>query len=86
MHYSDLVQRIGGRGVEAWKIHSEAIAMEARGEDAIVLSVGDPEFAAPTDIIEAAVLALRGGDTHYTTISGRTALRERIARQRADCL
>jgi len=80
MQYSDLVQRIGGRGVEAWKIHSEAMAMVARGEDVIVLSVGDLEVAAPTEITEAAVQALRGGDTHYTTIIGLTALRERIAR------
>ena len=54
--------------------------MQARGEDVIVLSVGDPEFAAPAEITEAAVQSLRGGNTHYTTIIGRTALRERIAR------
>ncbi len=80
MQYSELVQRIGGHGVAAWKIHSEALAMQARGEDVIVLSVGDPEFAAPAEITEAAVQSLRGGNTHYTTIIGRTALRERIAR------
>lgn len=82
MNYSDLVQRIGGGGgVAAWKIHSEAVAAAARGEDIIVLSVGDPDFAAPAPIIEAAVEALRGGDTHYTTIAGRADLRARIARQ-----
>jgi len=81
VQFSDLVQRIGGGGVEAWKIHSEAVAAAARGDDVIVLSVGDPEFAAPAAITDAAVDALRNGDTHYTTIAGRTALRQRIARQ-----
>lgn len=81
MHYSDLVNRIGGGGVAAWQIHAQAQAAAARGEDVIVLSVGDPEFAAPAPITEAAVAALRGGDTHYTTIVGRLALRQRIARQ-----
>lgn len=83
MQYSELVQRIGGGGVAAWKIHAEAVAAAARGEDVIVLSVGDPEFAAPAPITEAALDALRGGDTHYTTIVGRVALRERIARRHA---
>jgi arginine:pyruvate transaminase len=79
MKLSSLVTRIGGGGVDAWKIHSEAVAAVARGEDVIVLSVGDPEFAAPQAITEAAVTALRDGDTHYTTIAGRSTLRQRIA-------
>ncbi len=81
MKFSSLVTRIGGNRVDAWKIHAEAVAAAGRGEDVIVLSVGDPEFAAPQAITEAAVAALRGGDTHYTTIIGRPALRERIARR-----
>ncbi len=78
---SSLVTRIGGNRVDAWKIHAEASAAAARGEDIIVLSVGDPEFAAPAAVTERAVTALRAGDTHYTTIIGRPALRERIARR-----
>lgn len=77
---SSLVTRIGGNRVDAWNIHAQASAAAARGEDVIVLSVGDPEFAAPQTVIERAVTALRAGDTHYTTIIGRPALRERIAR------
>ncbi len=76
---SSLVSRIGGDRVDAWKIHAQASAAAARGEDVIVLSVGDPEFAAPVPVIERTVTALRAGDTHYTTIIGRPALRERIA-------
>ncbi len=78
---SSLVSRIGGSRVDAWKIHAEASAAAARGEDVIVLSVGDPEFAAPEAVTERAAAALRAGDTHYTTIIGRPALRERIARR-----
>ncbi len=78
---SSLVSRIGGNRVDAWKIHFEASAAAARGDDVIVLSVGDPEFATPTAICDAAIAALQEGDTHYTTIIGRPPLRERIARQ-----
>jgi arginine:pyruvate transaminase len=81
MQFASLVGRIGGSRVDAWKIHAEAVAAAARREDVIVLSVGDPEFAAPEDITAAAIAALQAGDTHYTTIAGRQPLRERIARQ-----
>lgn len=80
MKFSSLVQRIGGGGVDAWKIHTEARAAAERGEDVIVLSVGDPEFATAPSVVEVAIRALREGDTHYTAPAGRPELRERIAR------
>ena len=79
MKLASLVERIGGRGAEAWRIHHEAELRAARGEDVIMLSVGDPDFATPSPIVEAAVSALRAGDTHYTERVGRKPLRERIA-------
>jgi arginine:pyruvate transaminase len=84
MKFSGLVQRIAGEGVDAWHIHSAALAAADRGEDVIVLSVGDPDFATPQSIAEAAVRALRAGDTHYTVIPGREALRTAIARQHVE--
>ena len=53
--------------------------MEQAGEDVIVLSVGDPDFDTPSDIVEAAVSALRGGDTHYTIAGGAGPLADAIA-------
>jgi arginine:pyruvate transaminase len=49
----------------------------------IILSVGDPDFATPEFITEAAVTALRAGDTHYTDIAGRPDLRGAIAQRYA---
>ena len=84
MKFSSLVQRIDGEGVDAWHIHSAAQAAAERGEDVIVLSVGDPDFATPAPIVEAAVQALRAGDTHYTAVSGRESLRRAIAQQHVE--
>ena len=84
MKFSSLVNRIAGEGVDAWHIHSAALAAAERGEDVIVLSVGDPDFATPESITEAALRALRAGDTHYTVIPGREALRTAIARQHVE--
>lgn len=79
MRYSPFVERISGESVSAWDIHYAAVEARGRGEDVIVLSVGDPDFATTSAICETAVDALRAGDTHYTHVLGRPALREAIA-------
>ena len=79
MKYSNLVERLQGRRTSAWEIHRVAQQALANGEDVIVLGVGDPDFATPAPIVERAIEALRGGDTHYSAVSGREPLRAAIA-------
>src|SRR5471032_3574140 len=79
MRFSPFVDRIAGHGVAAWDIHHAAYNAQREGVDVIILSVGDPDFATPDFITEAAVSALRAGDTHYTDIAGRPDLRQAIA-------
>ncbi|WP_447753075.1 aminotransferase class I/II-fold pyridoxal phosphate-dependent enzyme [Pseudomonas nicosulfuronedens] len=79
MRYSSLVDRMVGPGVAAWDIHYAAIAAQRAGRDVIVLSVGDPDFATPDFITDAAVSALRDGDTHYSDVAGKPGLRQAIA-------
>lgn len=66
-------------GVDPWAIHWEARKAKERGEDVILLSVGDPPIDTPVPVVDRAVAALRSGDTHYTEILGKEPLRERIA-------
>jgi len=79
MKYSYLVERIAGDGADAWKTHYAASTARDRGEDVIILSVGDPDLDTPQPVVERAVEALRSGDTHYTAVAGREPLREAIA-------
>ena len=79
MKYSNLVERVTGEGADAWEIHYAAKAARDRGEDVIILSVGDPDIETPKPVIERAVDCLRSGDTHYTPVAGREPLREAIA-------
>jgi arginine:pyruvate transaminase len=81
MRYSTLTQRIAGDGAAAWDIHYQAQALRREGREIFLLSVGDPDFDTPTAIVEAAVLSLRGGDTHYSDVRGNLALRQAIARR-----
>jgi arginine:pyruvate transaminase len=80
MKYSDLVKRIAGDGANAWDTHYAASAEQDRGEDVVILSVGDPDLETPRPVLERAIEALRAGDTHYTPVPGRELLRKAIAR------
>jgi aspartate/methionine/tyrosine aminotransferase len=49
--------------------------LERHGRDIIKLQTGDPDFATPPVLIEAASKAMRDGYTHYTTSRGLLDLR-----------
>ncbi len=81
MKFSSLVERISGAGADAWNVHALARAARDRGDDVILLSVGDPDLDTPRPVVERAIDALRAGDTHYTAAAGRSPLRAAIAAQ-----
>lgn len=79
MQLSPRVQRFAGDASEAWKVQREANKRQARGEDILILSIGDPDFATPAPIVEKAVESLHRGRTHYTPALGTDSLREAVA-------
>ncbi len=79
MQYSPLVKRITGEGADAWRVHYTARLALERGEDVILLSVGDPDLDTPVPVVDRAIESMRAGDTHYTAVTGRQHLREAIA-------
>jgi aspartate aminotransferase len=73
-------ERIGRLGVEsAFDVLVRARALEAKGRSIIHLEIGEPDFATPSHIIEAAKKALDEGWTHYGPTQGLPELREAIA-------
>jgi aspartate/methionine/tyrosine aminotransferase len=83
MKFSPLVDRVKGESVAAWTIHYEARAAQLRGEDVIVMSIGDPDLETPAPVLERAIESLRAGDIRYTPAAGRWSLREAIAQAHA---
>ena len=75
MKFSALTERVRGEGADAWLTHYDAVAARERGEDVIILSIGDPDLETPAPVIERAIAGLRGGDTHYVAAAARCALR-----------
>jgi aspartate aminotransferase len=58
---------------------AKAKAMKAAGEDILNLCAGEPDFDTPEHIKQAAINALKNGDTKYTPESGKLELRKAIA-------
>ncbi len=75
-----LAKRLGRLGTEtAFEVLVKARALEAQGRDIIHLEIGEPDFATPANVVEAASRALREGYTHYCPSAGLNELREAIA-------
>lgn len=56
-----------------------AKALEQKGEKVIHLEIGEPDFDTPKKISEAAIAAIKRGETHYTHSLGIYELRSAIA-------
>ena len=52
--------------------------LKSQGIDVIGLSAGEPDFDTPDFVKEAAIQAIRDGDTNYTTVDGTAALKQAI--------
>ena len=76
-----LAKRMSRIGVEsAFDVLVKARALEATGRSVIHLEIGEPDFATPAHVVEAAKRALDEGWTHYGPTQGLPDLREAIAR------
>ena len=53
--------------------------LKAEGRDIISLGAGEPDFDTPDHIKEAAIAAIRAGQTKYTPVPGTMALRQAIS-------
>jgi len=60
-------------------ITSKARELKAAGKDVIGLAAGEPDFDTPDNIKEAAIAAIRRGETKYTAVEGIPELRAAIA-------
>ena len=75
--YSDRIGRVEPSATLA--ISNLAAQKEAAGADIVDLSVGEPDFDTPQNVVEAGKDALDAGHTGYTASSGIPALTEAIA-------
>ena len=59
-------------------VTQKARELKAAGRNIISLGAGEPDFDTPDNIKEAAIAAIRSGDTKYTAVDGTPALKKAI--------
>ncbi len=59
-------------------VSQKARELKAAGKDVIGLGAGEPDFDTPDNIKEAAIKAIKAGDTKYTAVDGTPALKAAI--------
>ena len=77
MHFAERVRRVEPSATIA--ISNRASELEAEGVDVVDLSVGEPDFPTPENVVEAGQEAMGAGHTGYTPSNGIPELREAIA-------
>ena len=60
-------------------VTQKARDLQAAGRDVIGLGAGEPDFDTPENIKDAAIAAIRRGDTKYTAVDGTPALKAAIS-------
>ena len=63
----------------AFAVLARAIELSRQGRDIVNLGIGQPDFATPPNVVEAAVRALRDGHHGYTAATGILPLREALS-------
>jgi aspartate aminotransferase len=74
---ADSLERLGTE--TAFSVLARAKELERQGRDVIHLEIGEPDFDTPAHITDAAVAALRAGETHYCPAAGIGEFRDAIA-------
>ncbi|MEO1041942.1 MAG: pyridoxal phosphate-dependent aminotransferase [Pseudomonadota bacterium] len=62
-------------------ISQKARDLKAQGKDVLALAAGEPDFPTPEHVCDAAVDAIRRGETGYTAVDGIPELKEAVARK-----
>src|SRR5205809_7348381 len=77
VRFAERMSRLGTEG--AFEVLARARKLESEGKRIVHLEIGEPDFATPDNIVEAAIGAMQNGSTHYTPASGLYEARDAVA-------
>ena len=76
---SDILKRIKPSPTIA--VTQKARELKAAGKDVIGLGAGEPDFDTPDNVKDAAIKAIKEGDTKYTAVDGTPELKKAISKK-----
>lgn len=79
VRYGDITERLAQLGSDKWAVHARALAMQARGENVVIASIGEPEIPPSPVLLRGCADALDTGRTGYSNGQGEPGLLDAIA-------
>jgi arginine:pyruvate transaminase len=79
MRFASISERLKGLGSDKWFVHLEGAKRRALGEDVIMLSIGEPDFPPPAEILDVIERQMRAGRTRYSNGRGEPEVLAAIA-------
>src|SRR5688572_13761073 len=79
MRFASISERLKGLGSDKWFVHLEGVKRRTRGEDVIMLSIGEPDFPPPAAILDVVERQMRAGRTRYSNGRGEPEVLAAIA-------
>jgi arginine:pyruvate transaminase len=79
MKFSSITGRLQGLGSDKWAVHIAGKQRQARGENLIFLSIGEPDFAPPPAIMNVVTERMHAGRTRYSNGRGEPEVLDAIA-------
>ena len=77
---STRISQISKSNLEGWEVFFEALKRQHTGEDILMVCIGEHDFDAPEETIDACKTALDSGYHNYSEIPGKPDLRKAMAR------
>jgi len=84
MRFAPITDRLRGMGGDKWALSHAARERVARGQPVINLTIGEPDFATPPELIDIAHAAMRAGRTQYSNGRGEAGLLDALSRRTGD--
>ncbi|MCA0432232.1 MAG: pyridoxal phosphate-dependent aminotransferase [Proteobacteria bacterium] len=80
MKYASISSRLSGLGSDKWAVHIAGRRLAAKGENVILLSIGEPDLPPAPSILDVASNQMRAGRTKYSAGEGEPAMLEALSR------
>lgn len=79
MKETSILNRLQGTGGDKWELHLKARELVGKGQDIIELTIGEPDVATPSKLVDVANEAMLKGRTTYSNGRGEPGLRDALA-------
>ncbi|WP_312527270.1 pyridoxal phosphate-dependent aminotransferase [Paracoccus sp. (in: a-proteobacteria)] len=79
MRYASMTDRLASLGSDKWELHARGRALAQEGKPVIELTIGEPDIAPDSQLLDICNQAMRAGRTRYSNGRGEPSVLEALA-------